>query len=562
MPAFREKAIWIWNDVVIGTPAQVAQRVKEAGFEAAYLHSTNVGNWRTASRVALVSELKKLEIAVYASAAVYAQVYTAPDEGHRMAAIVNQYQLAGAVFDVEAGKYEDPTSGPVLARELITAYKQMTAQPCAFCGWALYEGYHPVGVLVEGMKLADVGMPMAYWYNGSTPAAAVSTLESSLAQWRKYTSKPIIPAGRAYTDSYKTRDGQTVTITARGDAVTAFDARSRAMGAPGITWWDMEHALRIPDVWDALSKTPKMGDPIPEEEVNVYKDNALGYLSVSKADPGWKNTTFSFFVAHACNGYEIPNADLKPMEDQAAALGKPFVIEYGFEVGYYTGQQYPMEETKWPSFEMDYPLKMLCRVVENRNPAEVWITLANPNNHAGVPADPDWLDFGPRVFLKKFGEWKAKNKPGLKVRVITSWQFMNTYAPNRLAWLGNYATGIQQKALQPLDASYPQYPNDKPAWLGAIEGWKFWRYFEYASGQALILFNGGVDALEEELGKVITEPPAGDGDTGGSDDLSEVLALLAKFDAALARLEAAQTAQTEKINQTAAQVADIRSKFS
>jgi hypothetical protein len=513
MANFREKSIFVWNNHVIegGDPARIIARLREAGFEGAYLHSTHTTNWKSSSRIALARALKAAGFAVYASVAVYAKATAAAVEGQQSAGIVNEYGLDGCVFDVESGEYETP-GAEARVRALLSAYKANTAKPAAFCGWPFYHAsnnpnriYHPVGVLVEAMKIADYAMPMAYPSGDNNTPAALTYLDAVWRQWRTYTAKPLVIAGRACNDNA----GQ-----ANAASIVPYALRARELGAVGMSWWDMEHALPLPGVWDALAETPPISgnagepeppgkdDPVTEKE-NPHKTNALGYLAKSVTDPGWANTGFEFFVGYGCklDGVEKPNDDLAPMERKAAELGKPFVIALDFTVKYYTGQQYGLDESKWPAFNMDYPLQRFASIAANRQYQEIWINFTDALNHAGKPAGAPTLDFTLKTFLKKALEWAKANRPDLKLRVFTNWKFMDTEVADGPQWIHNHDTGVKQPALTPLDESYPQ-KDDKPGWLGAKPGGPFWWYTD-----RLVMFDGDAAELRAALKFGGTTPP-------------------------------------------------------
>lgn len=251
------KTIYIWNDGAIGNAPAITARLQQAGFEGAILHSTATTNWRTPTRIALASAIKAAGLKVYAGCAVYGN--NAVLEGQQAAGIVEQYQLAGCVFDAES-QWDSQAAAAANAREMLYAYKNMTAQPSGWCWWARYKSpitngaWHPVAVLIEAMKHADFGLPMAYWY-GSTAGEAMTLLEQSWNQWREITPKPLVPIGRAYNG-----DGGTATPT----GIAAFAQHARTLGAVGTSWWVMEHAIRLAGIWDALAQTrPFAAEPPP-----------------------------------------------------------------------------------------------------------------------------------------------------------------------------------------------------------------------------------------------------------------------------------------------------------
>lgn len=494
MANFKEKAVFIWNDQTIGDAAKITQLLTEAGFEAAYLHSTNPGNWRTESRVALARALKAAGLAVYASVAVYGQ--NPSGDGHQVAAIVNQYGLDGAVFDVESGEYETAGDAPARARALFTAYQQMTSKPSAFCGWPFYKSpatgsqYHPIGVLTEAMKLADVGMPMAYPDWGDAPTAVVRYLEATWKQWREYTGKPLVMAGRAYRDQYGWPTAA---------AVLAYDARARALGAAGMSWWVMELALdasRVPGVWGALAQTPKFNSdaPIPEPEVSMYKDNAIG-LVTDKAN--WVNPNFNCIAGVAGESWYAPNPDLKAIELKAAGEGggKPFVAVFRFSVDFYIRNQVPMDEALWTPPEKDEQFQMFVRAILNRNVKGVVVQVTNAKDHDGKVQAPNYFSFAAKIFCERAEDWVRKNK-GVPFFIGTSNAFIQQYAPEMNNWAHKFNSWIIQDAITPLDMSYPQ-ATDKPAQISTRPTWEVWQYLK---SPMLFLYNGSPAEMNAFLG--------------------------------------------------------------
>lgn len=131
--------------------------------------------------------------------------------------------------------------------------------------------WHPKGVLWAATDArygnADFGMPMMYWSWGDAAADAIAYGQESWRQWRAITAKPLIPVGRAYVG-----DGG----TAKAAAMTAFEGWARDMGAEGVSWWSLQHALNtsaLPGVWDALRAMPSYAnDPAPEPEPQSWAE--------------------------------------------------------------------------------------------------------------------------------------------------------------------------------------------------------------------------------------------------------------------------------------------------
>jgi GH25 family lysozyme M1 (1,4-beta-N-acetylmuramidase) len=365
--------------------------------------------------------------------------------------------------------------------------------------------------------------------------------------WRKYplwiahyttAAAPIVPQPWKGTDGQPGPGWTFWQYTSHGDGLK-YGAESLNVD---LNWWNGSEA----ELYAFAGITGEPEPPGKDEPMteNLYKQNALGYVARSVNDPGWGNTAFAFYVGYGCklDGVEKPNDDLAPMERKAASLGKPFVIALDFTVKYYTGQQYPMDEAKWPAYNMDYPLQRFVSIASARQYQEIWLNFTDPMNHAGKPAGAATLDYTLRVFLKKVGEWAKTNKPGLKVRVFTNWAFMDTYVADGPPWLHNHPTGVKQAAAMPLDASYPNAA-EKPGWLGAQAGGPFWWYTD-----RLVMFAGNAAALNDALGykggTTPPPPPPGDDDpsTGEYVKATDFAAYQQQVAALFAQMEARHAA--------------------
>jgi hypothetical protein len=548
---FREKSLFVWNDYTMGTPAEVAAKAKAAGFEAVYLHATHTTNWRTASRVALVAACKALGLTVYGSVAVYAQATPAATEGAQAAAIVNQYQLAGMVFDVESGAYE-LAGGEIRVRELLTTYKRDTEKPAAFCGWALYHSqsgavYHNVQVLVEAMELADVGMPMAYWYNGETPLDAENVAASSFTHWRKYTTKPLVLAGRAYTDTVKV-GGVARTIHATGPAVTAFDARARMLGAAGVSWWDMEHGIKIPDVWAALAATKKMGEQNEEPKMDWTK-NAIGFYTASDEGAAWDNPEFNFVVAQAGGNWSRdpsgnlvlePNPRLAPIEVKARKKGLALFMQWDWDAGYYAAQQYDAGDG-WPKLGLDYPYQRMIDSLAARDMDGLIIRVLNRKNFAGNDEAMNYIAFGAGEFMNRANKWlyttKGLNKWTFPLTNDTFMRLKDKDGTSKeehfYRWTKDWYLAIEQQAVLPLaSGAWPQ-PTDKIKAIPPSKGWRLWYHYN-ATSLDMMIWNGTDADMRAFLGIAQTVPPD-DQDPGG-DKPPVVEVTKAQFDALAAQV--------------------------
>ena len=234
----------------------------------------------------------------------------------------------------------------------------------------------------------------------------------------------------------------------------------------------------------------------------VWNDKAIIKLTDTN---GWTNKAFDMIFGYSGKGYDTPNEKLKAIEGQAADEGKPFGIWYKFSMAYYTGQQYPYDESKWPGMEMDYPLQMLVRAVQNRDCKAVVIEVTDAKDHAGHD-NPSWCNFASRIFIKKFQTWLKANKPGCKLYIATSHDWCAKNAPAILNWIHEYQTVVVQEAKLPLVAAFP-HADEKPGWIGNSTGWKFWLYRRPSSDDSLLLFSGTPAFLRSEMGMGMVVPP-------------------------------------------------------
>lgn len=263
------KSLYIWNtDAILGGDAgKIAAAVREAGYQSAVLHNATLAGWRTPKRIALVGALKDVGIIPILGAAVYG--YNIDYEAQLAATICKQYDLPVFVPDAEATWDAQPHPDSNAAKLLKTFRANAPGVLIGWCWWARWKNprtgsmWHPVKVLWAAMAKnygdADFGMPMAYW-EGESAANAVKLLQETWAQWREQTDKPIIPIGRAYTGD----NG-----IARPEACRAFEAEARRLGAPGVSWWSMEHALALPGIWSALAEMRPFGAVAPIQPAPV-----------------------------------------------------------------------------------------------------------------------------------------------------------------------------------------------------------------------------------------------------------------------------------------------------
>jgi len=171
------------------------------------------------------------------------------EEGSMAASMVQKYNLAGWVIDVEG--METEPNAPGLVNTIVTKYRDACDKPIGYCSWPFFTNAHLVPVAQMGMSLCDVGIPMAYVMEKDlkeSPNSTTKLVDKSMAEWRQFTDKPLIMAGRAFKENG---------YTTNTDAILTFDVHVRTLGAAGTAWWFLDHAQpsKHPDWWMALKLT-------------------------------------------------------------------------------------------------------------------------------------------------------------------------------------------------------------------------------------------------------------------------------------------------------------------
>ncbi len=267
------KSIYIWSIETIfdGDVKKIAKTLAGAGFDSAILHNASLSAWASEKCLALVEALREAGVTPIGGAAVYG--WNPEMEGRLAGMLCLKYHLPAFVFDAES-TFDAQPAADSNAVKLLKAFKaEAPGVKAGWCWWARYRSpfngneWHPKKVLWAAMNPqygdADFGVPMTYW-GGEIAANAVHLLDQTWQQWREVTDKPICPAGRAYIGD----DG-----TAKPEAVTAFEQRARELGAPGVTWWSMQHAVKLPDVWQAMVMMPGLKTRILEPDQPQKPEN-------------------------------------------------------------------------------------------------------------------------------------------------------------------------------------------------------------------------------------------------------------------------------------------------
>lgn len=297
MPTIIGKTIFIWQTAGLQGRSElnsvadtVCDLLEAAQFQTAVLHSANLNDWLTPDRSATARALKAAGMQVFGSAAVYGLRPEA--EGQQAAALVQDLGLDGFLFDAESDFDRRPQADSN-AVKLLQSYRTHSAgQLAGWCWWPLYQSsdgkkpYHPKAVLwaalTPGYGDADFGAPMCYWNWGNRAQDACAYLEESWRQWRTISDKPLLPIGRAFIGNNGIPNPA---------AVQAFDARARSLGACGVAWWSLQHALdaiHLPELWPTLSGLAPFAAPASNtpQSSGPLESGALEALD-SVSPQGW-----------------------------------------------------------------------------------------------------------------------------------------------------------------------------------------------------------------------------------------------------------------------------------
>jgi hypothetical protein len=558
MMAFGEKAIFIWNYWVMhnGDVNAIAADLVQAGFEAAYVHTTDgIYEARTQGKAnctaELVAALKTAGLTVYGWGAPYGQSPLL--EAQIAASQTRRYGLAGYIFDAE-GTWDAKSNAVANTAKLLAEYKRLCPDtPTCWCWWAFFKNskgvmIHPEAILAEAMQHCDAGMPMAYWNSPTDNGAAFASgyLERSYTQWKPYLNgKAFVPAGRAFY-------GSGLPGIPTPAAIAAFEAKARSLGAVGVTWWDLQHAVKLPDVWQALTQTPQFNhipDDDGKDEPMDYTKNAVGLYTKTA---GWTNKDFDFIVGYSggdwsARGKDLvlePNPNLAGIELQARkeGNGKTFLALWDFDVDYYRRQQYNANEQAWPDETLDYPYKALVAALQNRDIDGLIIRVMNRENLDGGDEGMNYVAFAARKFVERVNKWLYQNK-GLNkyVFVLTSDTFLRVEDKQEFfySWLKDWYIGIEQEAVRPLaSGAWPQ-ATDKIKAIPPSKGWKLW-YHHNAPALDMMIWNGTEEDMRTFLGAVTPPlPPPAD-----NQDIVKLYEMLK----AQAEQVAGLTAQVDELN--------------
>jgi len=245
--AFDDDGMWIWQSWRSegGSLDALARRAKAAGVETVFVKSSDGANMWKQFTPQFVSALKRRGLAVCAWPYVYGRNPVAEARNSVLAAQRGADCLA---IDAE-GEYEGRYRS---ARTYMRLLRQGVGPryPISLAGlpYVDYHGAFPYSVFL-GPGGAQFNQPQMYWKAIGT---SVDNVYAHTYRWNRIYQRPIVPLGQTWMNP----------STAE---LLRFRALARALGAPGLSWWDWQETG--PAGWRALAAPLR--------------------ATAAPADPGW-----------------------------------------------------------------------------------------------------------------------------------------------------------------------------------------------------------------------------------------------------------------------------------
>ncbi len=185
-------------------------------------------------------------------------------EGRKAAEVCNKLKLKGWVFDFEKRIEDYPDSIARAGKVIGTFNKTNKDTQKAFCSWAFYwatstgSQIHEPDLARFMMEYCDVAMPMVYWNKQvlkvpvhMSNAEVLKYVSTSDEQHKRITDKPVVPVYRAY-------QGDGGLVNAGNVLAAGLYAKENHSGA---SWWVLDHAVKMPEIADALGQVPGWAVP-------------------------------------------------------------------------------------------------------------------------------------------------------------------------------------------------------------------------------------------------------------------------------------------------------------
>lgn len=274
MSAFERKAIYshVIGATLGGKVDSIARWLVENNFQAIWPKVADgpyVYRWRPYISVPIADNLTPGVVDIFHSYGLlvlgWGFLYGKDPRGEANIAVsqVKTLRLDGYILDAE-GTFDAQPAAVANACTITRIIRDALPDlPLAYCGWPRIWNpknggeWHPAAVARAFMVDCDVATPMTYW-DGESPTWAAEFLQQSYDQYRRFTDKPFIPAGRAYIgDAGK----------ATRENILAFQNRADKLELPGLSWWFLDHAVKYPAIQAGLKEChpyESKEEPAPE----------------------------------------------------------------------------------------------------------------------------------------------------------------------------------------------------------------------------------------------------------------------------------------------------------
>lgn len=244
--------IWKIKDCEGGNVNAIAAKAKACNIthiEIKVCNGTGIYNINPLTRAdlvpALVTALRAHGISVWG----WGYVYGNDPNGEAAIATrrVNELGLDGFIVDAES-EYKQ-VGKAAAAVTYMTKLRAGVKVPIALSSYR-WPSYHPEFPWEAFREKCDLDMPQVYWAGAANSAAQ---LERCVREFSGFAKKlPLLPTGAAYHEN-----GWQPTAA----QITAFGAKAKELGLPGVNWWEWGNACRY-GLFDAACKAwPNEAEP-------------------------------------------------------------------------------------------------------------------------------------------------------------------------------------------------------------------------------------------------------------------------------------------------------------
>ena len=278
------KGMFIWQVPRIGTPEQIAEQAKAAGFKHICIKiangtepypplNDNVG--------LVVAALQNAGILVFGWQYVY--LYRPIEEAIIGAKRAIDLHCDGFIIDAERECKNKPAEAALYCNELIKRLPD--GYPIGLSSYR-YPSLHPELPWKVFRAICDFDMPQVYWERAHNPAEQLYKSETEFSLMLP--ELPYIPTGAAYKTNY-TIDGVTYTWKSTPDDVAEFMATCEALDLPGFNFWEWYCAQTdLPDLWTVIADDEFMPDPDPTPAPDIVRVTSTIGLYIRNAPNGAK----------------------------------------------------------------------------------------------------------------------------------------------------------------------------------------------------------------------------------------------------------------------------------